>query len=237
MKETRQYPFQGDQKIGEIVTQFPKAADVFKDYRIDFCCGGDRLVKDVLQEEGLKEEEVLNKINVLYEEIQGQETEDVDWTKESSDRLIDHVVNTHHAYLHAEMPRISEFTTKILRVHGAHHPELATVHKLFNQLKLELEEHLIKEEVIEFPLVKEYFENPSPELKQEVLGAIGQLAEEHEGAGALLKELRKVTSDYAVPEDGCNSYQLTYHKIEELESDLFQHVHLENNILFPRLKK
>lgn len=237
MKETRQYPFQGDQKIGEIVTQFPKAADVFKDYRIDFCCGGDRLVKDVLQEEGLKEEEVLNKINVLYEEIQGQETEDVDWTKESSDRLIDHVVNTHHAYLHAEMPRISEFTTKILRVHGAHHPELATVHKLFNQLKLELEEHLIKEEVIEFPLVKEYFENPSPELKQKVLGAIGQLAEEHEGAGALLKELRKVTSDYAVPEDGCNSYQLTYHKIEELESDLFQHVHLENNILFPRLKK
>lgn len=237
MEETRQSPFQGDQKIGEIVTRFPKAADVFKDYRIDFCCGGDRLVKDVLQEQGLKDEEVLNKINVLYEEFQGQETEDVDWTKESSARLIDHVVNTHHAYLHAEMPRISEFTTKILRVHGAHHPELATVHKLFNQLKLELEEHLIKEEVIEFPLINEYLENPSPELKQKVFQVIGQLEGEHEGAGTLLKKLRKVTSDYAVPDDGCNSYRLTYQKIEELENDMFQHVHLENNILFPRLKK
>jgi regulator of cell morphogenesis and NO signaling len=237
MEETLQYPFQGDQKIGEIVSRFPKAADIFKDYRIDFCCGGDRLAKDALQEQGLKEEEVLHKINALYEEFQGKDGIDTDWTQVPSSQLIEHVLNTHHAYLHAEMPRISELTTKILRVHGAHHPELATVHRLFNQLKLELEEHLIKEEVIEFPLINEYLENPSLELKQKVIQVIDQLEGEHEGAGTILKELREVTSDYAVPDDGCNSYRLTYQKLEELENDMFQHVHLENNILFPRLKK
>lgn len=237
MKETNSYPFLVTDRIGEIVTRFPKAADVFKDYRVDFCCGGDRPVQEALQEQGLKEDEVLGKINALYEELKDQKIEDKDWTKESAARLIEHVVNTHHAYLNAELPRISELTTKILRVHGANHPEIATVHRLFHQLKLELEQHLIKEEEIEFPLIKEYEENPSPERLQKLLQAIEKLGEEHEGAGALLKELRTVTKDYALPEDACNTYRLTYQKLEELENDTFQHVHLENNILFSRLKK
>lgn len=228
--------FNATQKIGEIVTRFPKAADIFKDYRIDFCCGGDRILKDVLREEELEEAIVLDRINALYEELKDVSSSDQDWTQESSSLLIDHVVNTHHAYLHVELPRISELSTKILRVHGAHHPELGTVHRLFHHLKMELEQHLIKEEEMEFPLIKEYEKNPSPEARQKIFNVIRELETEHEGAGDLLKELRKVTDDFKVPEDACNSYRITYEKLEELENDLFQHVHLENNILFPRFR-
>jgi regulator of cell morphogenesis and NO signaling len=229
--------FNADQKIGEIVTQFPKAADIFKEYRIDFCCGGDRLLKGVLQEEGLNEAEVLDRINSLYEELKDVNNSDKDWTQESSSRLIDHIINTHHANLQVQLPRLSELTTKILRVHGAHHPELATVHRLFHSLKMELEQHLIKEEEIEFPLIKDYETNPSPETRDKILKVLNELETEHEGAGNLLKELRKVTEDFKLPEDACNTYRITYEKLEDLENDTFQHVHLENNILFPRIKE
>lgn len=228
--------FNATQKIGEIVTRFPKSADIFKEYRIDFCCGGDRALSGVLQEAGLDEGSVLDRINTLYEELKDVSRSDRDWTQESSSQLIDHVVNTHHAYLQVELPRISEFVTKILRVHGAHHPELATVHRLFHSLKMELEQHLIKEEEIEFPMIKDYETDPSTEKQEKILKIVRELETEHEGAGDLLKDLRKVTNDFKVPEDACNTYRITYQKLEELENDTFQHVHLENNILFPRLR-
>lgn len=228
--------FNANQKIGEIVTQFPKAADIFKEYRIDFCCGGDRILKSVLQEEGHDEEIVLNRINCLYEELKDSNLSEHDWTKEPSGQLIEHIINTHHAYLNVELPRISELTTNILRVHGAHHPELKTVHRLFHNLKMELEQHLIKEEETEFPLIKAYESNPTAEAKQEIQRILRELEEEHTGAGDLLKELRNVTHDYQLPEDACATYRLTFEKLEELENDTFQHVHLENNILFPRLR-
>jgi regulator of cell morphogenesis and NO signaling len=226
--------FNASQKVGEIVTHFPKAADIFKEYRIDFCCGGDRILKDVLKQEGLEETLVLRQINTLYEELKDVSRSDRDWRQESSSQLIDHVVNTHHAYLQVELPRISELTAKILRVHGSHHPELGNVFRLFHNLKMELEQHLIKEEEIEFPLIKEYEKNPSEETRQKVLTIMRELETEHEGAGDLLKELRKVTQDFKVPEDACYTYRITYQKLQELENDTFQHVHLENNILFPR---
>lgn len=228
--------FHSSQKIGEIVTKFPKSADILKEYRIDFCCGGDRPLITAIREQGLNEAEILDRINNLYEEVKSVKTEDIDWEKESMSKLIDHVVNTHHAYLGVELPIISELTTKILRVHGEGHPELSKVHKLFHSLKMELEQHLIKEEEIEFPLIKKYEQNPSKEALEKILKVEKELEEEHVGAGDILKELRKITKDYTVPEDGCNSYRLTYKKLEELEADTFQHIHLENNILFPRLE-
>lgn len=228
--------FHSSQKIGEIVTKFPKSADILKEYRIDFCCGGDRPLITAIREQGLNEAEILDRINNLYEEVKSVKTEDIDWEKESMSKLIDHVINTHHAYLGVELPIISELTTKILRVHGEGHPELSKVHKLFHSLKMELEQHLIKEEEIEFPLIKKYEENPSKEALEKILKIEKELEEEHVGAGDILKELRKITKDYTVPEDGCNSYRLTYKKLEELEADTFQHIHLENNILFPRLE-
>ncbi|AFM41603.1 iron-sulfur cluster repair di-iron protein [Desulfosporosinus acidiphilus SJ4] len=229
--------FQANQKIGTIVSAFPGAADLFKKYKIDFCCGGDRLLLQAIQDQNLNEIEILSQLNQMYEEARNKETVIKDWTREPSEDLIDHIVNTHHAYLQLELPKISELTTKILRVHGVNHPELVKVHKLFHELKTELDQHLIKEEVIEFPLIKEYVRTTNPETLTKVMEAIGELETEHEGAGRILKELRKITNDYHVPDDACNSFGLTYHKFQDLESDIFQHIHLENNILFPRLAR
>lgn len=226
--------FNAGQKIGDIVTRFPKAADIFKEYRIDFCCGGERILRDVLQREGHNETEILGRINDLYAELKNMRDTEQDWSQEESGPLSDYVVNTHHAYLNAELPRISELITMILRVHGESHPELKAVHRLFHHLKLELEQHLIKEEAIEFPLMKEQETKPSANIQKEIRRIIQELKAEHDGAGDILKELRTITNDFAVPADACNSYRITYQKLEELESDIFQHVHLENNILFPR---
>lgn len=228
--------FTATQRIGDTVARFPAAADVFKMYRIDFCCGGDRPLREALQEQQLNEPEVINHLNERFEAFKNQEKVEVDWTKESPSKLIDHVVNTHHAYLQTELPSISELSAKILRVHGAHHPELATVHRLFHNLKMELEQHLIKEEEIEFPLIKEWEKNLSEEKLNNILKIVTELEDEHVGAGDILKELRRITQDYTVPEDGCNTFRLTYQKLEALENDTFQHIHLENNILFQTLK-
>lgn len=227
--------FHSSQKIGEIVTKFPKSADILKEYKIDFCCGGDRTLLTAIKEQNINEAEILEKINDLYDDFKKHETENKNWEEASFSELIDHIVNVHHAYLHVELPRISELTTKILRVHGEHHPELSRVYKLFHSLKMEFEEHMIKEETIQFTAIKEYEKNKTKAALDKAVNITKELEDEHAGVGDILKELRKVTNDYAVPGDGCNSYKLTYQKLIELESETFQHIHLENNILFPRL--
>jgi regulator of cell morphogenesis and NO signaling len=229
--------FRSTEKIGEIAARFPKAMEVFKDYNIDFCCGGDRLLASVLEEQSINEEEILAKLEEAYNKLLGVNDHDTDWNIVSFNELINHIINTHHSYLIKNLPRISELTMKILRVHGTSHPELAVVHRLFHNLKMELDQHLIKEEEVVFPLIKEFEKVPSIETLFAAKRVIEELEAEHEGAGDILKELRKITDNYTIPEDVCNTYVLTYNLLEELEGDLFKHIHLENNILFPRFFK
>ena len=230
------YIFSGNDKIGDIVVRLPKASEVFKTLQIDFCCGGNRPLIEAIKEQGLDENTVLSKLQGAYNEIKDLKSGEIDFAQRSFSDLIDHVVNTHHAYLNQELPKLSELTKKIYRVHGEGHNELATVYRLFHTLKMELEEHLMKEEEIVFPLIKEYEENATLETLEKALKTIKELESEHEGAGDILKELRKITNNYEVPEDGCQSYTLTFKGLELLESDIFQHIHLENNIMFPRLE-
>lgn len=228
--------FNSNQKIGEIVTKFPNAADIFKEYKIDFCCGGDRPLIKAINEQGVNEAELLEKINASYEKLQSNlYTNNRNWVEAPFDDLVDHIVNVHHGYLYENLPKISELTTKILRVHGENHPELSKVHKLFHIVKMELDAHLIEEETIQYPAIKEYLRSNSEVDLDKAINIINQLQDEHTGAGDILKELRRVTNDYKAPADGCNTYKLTYAKLEEMESNIFQHIHLENNILFPRL--
>lgn len=230
--------FTGMQAVGEIVAEFPKAAEIFKEYRIDFCCGGDKLLTVAVKELNLNEATVVEKLNQAYTALvkDKQENVDVDWRQQSFTQLIDHIVSTHHLYLHQELPQISELTNKILRVHGANHSELAKVHKLFHMLKMELEQHLIKEEEILFPLIKGYEKNPSAQSLEKIKNVTNEIEAEHEQAGDIIKELRKITNQFQYPDDACTSFKLAYQKLEEMESDLFQHIHLENNILHPRLQ-
>jgi regulator of cell morphogenesis and NO signaling len=227
--------FDRTSKIGDIVARVPKTSDVLKTYKIDFCCGGNRPISEAIEAHQLNEEEVLDKLNAVYHEVKEAQAEMKDWVKAGYSEIIDHIINKHHAYLNTELPVISEYVTKILRVHGLNHSELSRVHKLFHQLKAEMDHHSIKEEMDAFPLIRDYEKDP----KAEKLPLIGQvvtaLESEHDDAGDLLKEIRRITNDFELPEDACTTYRITFQKLEELESDLFQHIHLENNILFPRV--
>ncbi len=220
-----------NQTVGNIVSQLPKASELFKQYKIDFCCGGDKPLGEVIRQQNINEEELLEKLDVLSKEKDSINTPD--FINMSSSELIDYIVNTHHVFVRNILPELNGLIVKILQVHGINHQELFKVHQHFSLLKLELEQHLIKEEEILFPLIKEYDKNQS----NKIFEVMEETEDEHETAGNVLKELRKITNDYQVPKDGCTTYFITYKKLQELESDLFQHIHLENNILFKRLSK
>ena len=222
------------QSIGEIVSILPKASEVFKKLNIDFCCGGHRPLAEAIKELDLDEGEVLSKLEAAYEETK-QLADQTDFREISLADLIDYIISVHHSYLKRALPELSELTTTILRVHGPNHTDLFKVHKLFHNLKMELDQHLIKEEEILFPMIKEYDTNPSDALLEKIAAVVKETEEEHEGAGDILKELRRITEDYIIPADGCATYSKTFRSLQELEGDLFQHIHLENNILFRRL--
>ncbi|WP_335618206.1 hemerythrin domain-containing protein [Clostridium saccharobutylicum] len=175
-------------------------------------------------------------MNDSYEKLKNNlYSEDRNWVEAPLDELVDQIVNVHHAYLYENLPKISELTTKILRVHGEKHPELSRVHKLFHTVKMELEAHLIEEETIQYPAINAYLRSNSEADLDKAINIINQLQDEHIGAGNILKELREVTNDYDLPSNACTTYRLTYSKLQEMEADIFKHIHLESNILFPRL--
>jgi regulator of cell morphogenesis and NO signaling len=225
--------FNEEWTVGQIVTAFPKASDLFKSYKIDFCCGGNRLLGDVLHERNLPADELLAKLNELYEKA--SEKVEKDWMSVPYSELIDHIIQKHHAYLAEELPQLSFYVTKVLRVHGTDHPHLAKVHKLFNELKTELEQHMMKEETKAFPLILQFEQHSTSENEKTMKQVIQELVSEHDTAGDIIKEIREITNDFTPPADACRTYRLVYQRLEQLESDLFEHVHLENNILFPRV--
>jgi regulator of cell morphogenesis and NO signaling len=230
--------FNKNQRIGEIATIFPKATDIFMDYEIDFCCGGDRELEAALKEQGISSEEMLYKLNKAYDEFKDSFDNEVDWKTRSMTELIDYVVNKHHSFMREELPITAQLLNKILKVHYIDSGGLLSkLNKLFSNLKMEIEEHLIKEEELLFPLIKEYEKNPSDKELAKVLKVMSEIENEHENAGDILKEMRRITKGYIVPETGCSSFERTYQKMQEIEADLFKHIHLENNILFERLKK
>ena len=228
--------FNESSKIGEVVARFPKAADLFIENKIDFCCGGNRPLSEAAKDSDSDVSKIVDDLNKLYEEFKNASSEDRDWQVEPLDELVEHILNTHHGYLWDELPRLSQLSTTILKVHGEHHPELFKVNKLFSMLKMELEEHLTKEETLQYPAINEYVKTKSQRDLQKSIHIIDELEEEHSNAGDILKELRVVTKDYIIPDDVCPTFELVYQKLQELELDLFRHIHLENNILFPRLR-
>ena len=228
--------FNSSQNIGEIVVEFPKAADVFKAYKIDFCCGGNRPLITAIEEQGFDETEVLDRLNELYKKFaEDLEANDKDWREASTEEIVEQILYKHHAYLWAELPKIGRLVITILKVHGANHPELSKVHRLFNTVNIELESHLVKEETIQYPAIREYLDSNDEADLDKAIKIIDELKEEHAGAGNIMKELRIVTDDYKIPSDVCVTFESTYAKLQEMEDDLFQHIHLENNVLFPRL--
>lgn len=221
--------------VGEVVSIFPQASDLFKKHRIDFCCGGDKTIEVATEAKEISADELLKTLNNQYTLYISEHHKDTNWNEVSFTTLIDHIIQKHHRYIQEELPQLSPYVTKVFRVHGQTETHLSDVHRLFHELKLELEQHIIKEETLVFPLIKQYEENPTQENLVLAIEKLEELEQEHDGAGDLIKELRRITNDFTPPEHACRTYRMVYNRLEDFESDLFQHVHLENNILFKRL--
>lgn len=227
--------FNGQSLIGDVVATFPGASNYFLTKGVDFCCGGNRPLSTALVEKNLEEELVLTELNQLYQEFLDRNEAYTDWVRETPSKLAQYILDTHHQYLHTELPVLEELIATIREVHGDNHPELARVQELYLGLKKELEEHLEKEETRLFPLIFDLEPGDTPEKRQALRQVIEELEAEHVGAGDLIKELREIANHYLVPEDACRTFMVTYDKLRDFEKDLFSHIHLENNILFKNL--
>ncbi|MFU0825116.1 iron-sulfur cluster repair di-iron protein [Clostridium sp.] len=222
-----------NQKLGEIVSIFPDSSEIFNRYKIDYCCGGHDTLKEALEEKGLDSNKIIEELNNEYNKFINSNTEYKDWRKEKASDLIKHILRTHHDYTKKELREIDMLMFKILKVHFKHHKEeLLKVHRLFGNLKIELEEHFVKEEEELFPLIIEFEETKKEELLEQIQNFIKDTESEHDDAGDILKEMEKVTRDFKAPQGACTTYKLVYDKLHNLEKDLFIHIYLENSVLF-----
>jgi regulator of cell morphogenesis and NO signaling len=226
-----------DKTVREYAVETPNATRVFEKLKIDYCCGGGRSLGEACAVAGVGLEEVTR----LLEQA-GDFKGDVPPGLQSGTlaELIDYILDKHHAFTRDEMERITALVEKVSSKHGANHPELLSVGTLFRQLCDDLRPHMFKEEMILFPYVKQLEQaaasnRPAPYAPFGTVGnPIRMMMSEHDTAGDILRELRRASGDYAVPSDACISYQTLYRALEEFEQDLHQHIHLENNLLFPR---
>ncbi len=224
--------------VRDYAVENPNATRVFEKYGIDYCCGGHKPLADACAAANVDVNEVLKGI-----ENGGSATSNdnaKDWRRESLTALVEHINSTHHVYVKEEVPRLLQLIAKVVAAHGANHPELLTVQQTFSGLGQELSMHLMKEEQILFPYVAQAERSAKtgeplpPSCFGTVQNPVRMMMMEHDSAGTALKELREATSDYAVPGDACISYKTLYQALQDFEKDLHQHIHLENNILFPR---
>ena len=223
--------------LGKIAADTPGATREFEKLGLDYCCGGKRTLAEACGDAKLSVDEVLARL----EEIAKREpAADKNWEKESLCDLVAHINVTHHVFVRTECPRIQALADKVAGVHGKNHRELLSVQAQFRALAEELRVHLMKEEQILFPYVSRMEESvlagepAPPAMFGTVANPIRMMVHEHDGAGDALRSLRSVTKNYQLPEDACMSYRTLYQALQEFEADLHQHIHLENNILFPR---
>jgi regulator of cell morphogenesis and NO signaling len=224
--------------VAEIASGLPRAIPVFQRHGIDFCCGGRRSLAEVCSEKGIGFEALAGEIASAASEPADTGT---DWSTEPLGALINHILERYHKTLSEELPRLDALAVKVATVHGANHPDtLPGLRDTFRALKDELESHLEKEEHVLFPYVRE-LETAARGLRPAHTlplglgsGAIGVMEREHEVAGLALKTIHRLTSGFRPPDDACGSFRALYAGLEIFEADLHAHIHLENNILFPR---
>jgi regulator of cell morphogenesis and NO signaling len=229
--------FTGDQTIGEIVSTDFRTATVFEGYGIDFCCGGKVALAAACSKKGLDLVAVLSELASLADEPVDRSRNYSSW---SLPFLADYIVNTHHVYLKENDGQIAAYARKIAEVHGANHPEVVRIAVIFEKIAADMVGHLQEEEEAFFPALKRADAAraagtmPDGRDRETIRTSLIRLQREHEEIGDAIHEIRSLSNDYALPSDACNTFMLTYRKLREFEDDLHKHVHLENNILFPK---
>lgn len=219
--------------VGEIVTADFRAAEIFKKAGIDFCCGGKKSLAKACEEKKLDPRNIAEKLELLESEG-GPKFNFDNW---NLDFLCDYIVNTHHKYVMKTLPELVFYTEKIARVHGSNHPELLEVESLFSQINDELTTHLRKEEEILFPAIRNVVSGKTSGYRNIIQTEITKMLGEHDFAGGAMDKINTITEGYSLPDDACNTYRVTLRLLNQFEDDLHNHVHLENNILFPKAMK
>jgi regulator of cell morphogenesis and NO signaling len=234
--QIRKNDLQSGETVGEIAAKDLRKAEVFKKYGIDFCCGGKKSLKQACEEKDVVEAELENSHQVVAQSANN-------FNNWEPGFLADYIYNQHHLYYYNEVSVLKGLISKVAQHHGDNHPELKYLYSLFAQLLQELDTHFMREEKVLFPFIKALVAAKKTG-NREVLDSQPSLSEpvrmmesDHEAAGDILAEMKKVAGDYNPPADACNSYQFLYKKLKELDEDLHQHIHLENNILFPKALK
>ena len=225
-------PITADKTVRELAVELPHATRVFERLGIDYYCGGQKSLEEACTSAKVSMDDVLRE---LEECAAATSPTDRDWNAAPLAKLVDHIVSMHHTYVKSEVPRIEALISKVAGVHGKNHPELEQVRVAFRELATELAAHLMKEEQILFPYVKEMAGGRrGPSCFGTVQNPIRVMMMEHDHAGEKLHEMRRLTSDYSLPGDACASYASLFQALAQFEQDLHEHIHLENNILFPR---
>jgi len=228
-------PITANKTVRELAVEVPNATRIFEKLGIDYCCGGHRSLDQACASANISLDKVVDAL--AQGSLAASQETSRDWTDAPLDELVDHIVAKHHAYVKAEIPRLQALLEKVVGVHGTNHPELATVQADFTSLANELAAHLMKEERILFPYVKQMSSSGGcgPSCFGTVQNPVRVMMMEHDAAGELLHAMREATADYSLPPDACFSYGTLFQALADFEADLHQHIHLENNILFPRV--
>lgn len=226
-----------DTTVGEVVAADYRTARVFEAHGIDFCCGGKVAISAICQEKKIDPA-------ALLQEIEKVKSEEIDRSQNYSSWalpfLADYIVNTHHVYLKENDDQIAAYARKIAGVHGTHHPEVIEIADIFGKIATDMAAHLKEEEEVFFPAVKRadaarIAGNTLDTNDREVIkSSLAKLGREHEEIGDAIHRIRHLSKEYAIPSDVCNTFKITYQMLKEFEDDLHKHVHLENNILFPK---
>jgi len=224
-----------EDSIGELVAKDLRKAEVFKKFNIDFCCGGKKTLSQVCNDKQINIKDVESELEKLDSTSESVSQNYNEW---SLDFLVDFIINTHHKYVKNSLPILLEYTAKVAKVHGKEHLEVVAIYDLFKEASDELNLHMMKEETILFPYIKQLV-NEKNSVNEgcsfgTVKNPIRMMEHEHDVVGNIFKTIRELSNDYTPPEDACTTYKLSYKKLEEFENDLHQHIHLENNILFPK---
>jgi regulator of cell morphogenesis and NO signaling len=215
-----------DPTLATIVTTNPAAARVFERRGLDYCCHGQRTLAEACRDAGLDPAAV-------GQELAATQSATAAPTSDDPVALVRDIVDTHHRYLHEELPLLDALAEKVLSVHGGRHPELAEVRRLVAELRADLEPHLLKEERVLFPAIEAFAGGQREFPFGSLANPIRMMTLEHDRAGELLVALREMTDDYSVPANACASYRSLYVRLEALEVDTHVHIHKENNVLFP----
>lgn len=224
--------------VREYAVEMPAATRIFENLGIDYCCGGHQSLADACAKAGVAVDGVLDSLKKL--ETSEPNSDAGEWQSAALSELITHIVEKHHVFTRAELERLDALLQKVCGVHGQNHPELFDIQTEFKKLRGDLEPHMLKEEYVLFPYItlleQTKVQNAPPPTAPfvTVRNPVRMMMSEHDAAGDILRAIREASSDFKVPADACISYQTLYRALNELEADLHQHIHLENNILFPQ---